>query len=279
MNNSDITNNEIVHMKKDGIEFIQFKRLKKFEDILTHCFTTRIGGVSEGECSSMNMGFNRNDKRENVEVNYKRISKALGLDYRNMVFSNQVHDNKVRRVTAEDKGKGIVRSSDIIGVDGLVTNEKQVVLVTFYADCVPLFFFDPVKKVIALSHSGWRSTIKAIGKETLREMHDLYGCSSADIIAGIGPSISKCCFEVGDEVYDEFINAFPWCHNMCIKGNEGKWHIDLQEIIKKSLIEEGLKDENISISGICTKCNNDLFFSHRGDKGKTGSLAAIMQIN
>lgn len=278
MSSVNLNNEAVIHKKSGELEYIQFRKLEKFNNVLTHCVTTRKGGVSEGECTSLNMGFNRNDKHENVLENYIRISEELKISHENMVFSNQVHDNKVRIVTKADCGKGIVRSSDIFGYDGLVTNIEEVVLVTFYADCVPIFFFDPVKKVIGLAHSGWRSTVKGIGKETLKLMNKEFGCSASDIIACIGPSISQCCFEAGEEVYDEFVGTYPWCSNLCKKTDENKWHINLQEIIKATLLDTGVKEDNISISGICTKCNKDTFFSHRGDKGKTGSLAAIMQL-
>ncbi|MCX7922965.1 MAG: peptidoglycan editing factor PgeF [Clostridia bacterium] len=278
--NKQITNNDsIIYVKNDGVEYIQFKNFKKYEGIISHCFTTRLGGVSTGECSFLNLGFNRKDLRENVEENYSRIAGALNINCSNMVFSNQVHDNKIKSVTEDDRGKGILRESDIIGYDGLITNKKEVALVTFYADCVPVFFFEPERKVIAISHSGWRGTVKEIARETVMKMVNEYGCSASKIEAAIGPSISQCCFEVGDEVYNEFIEKLNWSEKYCSKKSDGKWLINLQGIIRDTLIDAGVPEDNICVSGICTKCNNDVFFSHRGDKGKTGSLAAIMQIN
>lgn len=272
-----LSNPNITYIEKNGVEYIQFNNLNKYSDTLVHCFTTRRGGVSEGEYESLNMAFNKKDKRENVEENYRRIAKALGIDTENMVLSNQVHDNKIRIVSEIDRGKGIYRESDIIGIDGLITNNAEVALVTFYADCVPVFLFDPVKRVIALAHSGWRSTLKNISREAVIKMKNEFGCQPSDIEAAIGPSIGQCCFEVGEEVYEEFINTFPWCKTFCKKIKE-KWFIDLQSIIKTSLKSEGLEENKILIAGICTKCNNDVFFSHRGDNGKTGTLTAIMQL-
>jgi len=268
----------ITYVKRRGVEFVQFPIFKKFEDVLVHCFTTRRGGVSVGECESLNLSFNRNDSRENVMENFKRIASALDIDYRNMVLSSQVHGCRVLAVTKDDRGKGLVRSSDIFGYDGLVTDQSEVALVTFYADCVPLFFFDSKRKAIGLSHSGWRGTVKNIAAETIRVMKEAYGTDPQDIYAAIGPSIGCCCFEVGQEVHDEFINAFSWSRDYCKKDVKGKYFIDLQGIIKKSMIDEGIPEDRICISGVCTKCNNHIFFSHRGDKGRTGSLAAIMQI-
>lgn len=271
--NENITYNSI-----NGVEFIQFNNLKKYESIISHGFTTRIGGVSTGECSSLNMGFNRKDTRENVLENYRRVAEVLNIDCSNMVLSKQVHDSKIKTVDEEDRGKGIFKESDIFGYDGLMTNKRNVALVTFYADCVPLLFFDPEKKVIAESHSGWRGTLKEIAKETVIAMHKEYGCRVEDIITAIGPSIGECCFEVGKEVYEEFKAKHHDIDVFCKWLNEDKLKIDLQSFIKRTMLKQGVREENICMSGICTKCNNDIFFSHRGDNGKTGSLTAIMQL-
>lgn len=272
-----LSNPNITYIEENGVEYIRFNNLEKYSDILIHGFTTRRGGVSEGIYQSLNMAFNKKDKRENVEENYRRISDVLGIDTRNMVLSNQVHDNKIRIVDESDRGKGIYRDSDIIGIDGLMTNTQDVALVTFYADCVPVFLFDPVKKVISLVHSGWRSTLKEISKEAVLKMKEVYGCQPSDIEAAVGPSIGQCCFEVDEDVYLQFLSTFKWCGEHC-KKVEDKWFIDLPGIIKKNLLEEGLEESKIVLSEICTKCNNDVFFSHRGDKGKTGTLSAIMQL-
>lgn len=265
--------------KQGCLEFLEFGNFKKYSSIITHCFTTRNGGVSTGECSSLNLGFKRKDKAENVLENFKIISNALKIDYRNMVLSNQVHDSKIKVVGKEDRGKGIVRESDIIGYDALVTDKEEVALVTFYADCVPVFLFDPEKRVIALVHSGWRGTVKEISRETIKLMEARFGCNPERLEAVIGPSIGSCCFEVDSEVHSEFIRAIPYSENFCTEAENGKWKIDLKSIIRFSMNESGVNLNNICISNYCTKCNNDMFFSHRGEKGKTGNLAAIMQIN
>lgn len=258
---------------------IRFNSLKKYESDITHCFTTRLGGVSTDQYTSLNLGFNRNDKKENVFENYKRVAEALDIDYRNMVLSNQVHDNKVRVVDESDRGKGIIRESNIIGYDALVTNKNNVALVTFYADCVPIFFYDPEKKVIALAHSGWRGTVKEIAKETVKTMQEVYGSRTEDIETVIGPSIGSCCFEVGNEVYEEFGSRLDYGQKYCVRMNDDKCYIDLQGVIRETLINSGIREEHICRGHVCTKCNNDVFFSHRGDHGKTGVLGAILQIN
>ena len=271
--NKNITYNSI-----NGVEFVQFNNLKKYESIISHGFTTRIGGVSSGECSSLNMGFNRKDTRENVLENYRRAAAVLNIDCSNMVLSKQVHDSKIKLVNEKDRGKGIFKESDLYGYDGLMTDKRNVALVTFYADCVPLLFFDPEKKVIAGSHSGWRGTLKEIAKETINAMNKEYGCNAEDILAAIGPSIGECCFEVGKEVYDGFKAKHQDIDEYCTWLNDDKLKIDLQRFIKRTMLNQGVREENICISGICTKCNNDIFFSHRGDNGKTGSMTSIMQL-
>lgn len=270
-------NGNIILNKKEDLLYIEFKSLKKYDNILTHCFTTRLGGVSEGECSSLNLSFNRNDSKENVLENYRIIADAIGVDFNKMVLSNQIHDNKIRIVNAEDAGKGLVRESDIIGYDGLSTNIPGIPIVTFYADCVPVLFLDPVKKAITAVHSGWKSTVKNISYEALMLMKNTYNSNFNDIQAVIGPSICNDCFEVDIDVYNCFIEKFSWCKKYTDYRN-GKYYIDLQSIIRQVILDTGVPDKNIIISGVCTKCNNDVFFSFRGDDRKTGSLAAIMML-
>lgn len=271
------SNSNIILNKKEKLLYLEFTNLKKYENLLTHCFTTRLGGVSEGECSSLNLSFNRNDTRENVLYNYKIIAEAIGADFDKMILSNQVHENKIRRVELEDAGKGLVKESDIVGFDGLSTNQPGISLVTFYADCVPVLILDPVKKAITAVHSGWKGTVRNIACEALNLMKDKYGSSMEDLVIAIGPSICKDCFEVGEEVYRSFIEKFGWSGKYIEQKNH-KYYIDLQRIIKQVLTIEGVPEQNIVVSDVCTKCNNDIFYSYRGDSGKTGSLAAIMML-
>lgn len=271
------SNDGIILNKKENLLYLEFKNLRDYEDMLVHCFTTRLGGVSEGECSQLNLSFSRKDSRENVLANYRIISEAIGVDFDNIVLSNQVHDNKIKVVEFEDAGKGLVKESDIIGFDGLSTNKPGIPLVTFYADCVPVLILDPVKKAITAVHSGWRSTVKNIAGEALKLMRNQYGSAAGDLVIAIGPSICGECFEVGEEVYRAFLEKFPWSGGH-IRLKNGKYYIDLQRIIKRVLTDEGVPEQNILISDVCTRCNNDVFYSFRGDGGKTGSLAAIMML-
>jgi YfiH family protein len=268
-----------IYVNNNGVKYVQFENFLKHKDILTHCFTTRIGGVSANEYSTLNLGFNKMDNRENVLENYKRVAHCIGIEIKDMVLSNQIHDNKVRTIDESDRGKGIIRESDIIGYDGLITNIPGVAIVTFYADCVPVFFFDPNKRVISISHSGWRGTMKEIVSETVSKMNTEYGSNPEDLEVVIGPSIGKCCFEVGEDVVTEFSENLRWSRKFCDRAEKAnKWLINLQGIIEQSLMNSKVKKKKIFISNICTKCNKDVFFSHRGDAGKTGSMAGIMQL-
>ena len=269
--------NETILVTVDELKYIEFECLNEYSDMLTHCMSTRVGGVSKGGCSTLNLGFNRNDSRENVLENYQLLCEAVGIDTQSLVLTNQVHDTIIRMVDDCDKGKGFSKDSDLKGVDGLMTVTPGVTLVTFYADCVPVFLFEPGIKAAALVHSGWRGTLKSIVSEAIRAMARLTGFRAERLVAVIGPSIGNCCFEVGEDVYNLFSEKYK--DTAFYKpSKDGKWMINLQEIIKYELIREGLLDKNIHNSGICTKCRKDLFFSYRGDKGETGSLAAFMQL-
>jgi len=273
-----IKEDKILFFQKNGVKLLKFKTLEQYSDILIHCFTTRIGGVSTGECESLNLGFKRKDCRENIIENYKRVCGALDINMENMVLSDQVHDKKIKTVDESDRGKGIIKNSDIKGFDGLITNKKNVALITFYADCVPVYIFDPGKTAIGLAHSGWKGTLKEIAREMVEKMCAEYGSRPCDMKAVIGPSIGKCCFEVGDEVAEAFLAEIPWSKSFICKHNREKWKIDLKAVVKKTLMNSGVLEENMEVSSICTKCSKDTFFSYRGDEGKTGSLAAIMQL-
>lgn len=259
------------------LKYIQFECLNKYSDILIHCMSTRIGGVSTGECSTLNLGFKRKDTRSNVITNFQRICGAVGLETDSLVLTNQVHCTEVYFADAGDKGKGFSRDSDIMGVDGLYTITPGVTLTTFHADCVPIFLFEPGIKAAALLHSGWRGTLSDIAGRMAEKFRELPGYKAGRLIAVIGPSIGHCCFEVDEDVYRLFREKYN--NDALYKKTSGtKYNVDLKAIIAGQLTGKGIEKENIHDCGICTKCRNDLFFSYRGDAGKTGSMAAFMQI-
>ncbi|MEE0944803.1 MAG: peptidoglycan editing factor PgeF [Clostridia bacterium] len=250
-----------------------YYKIDSFENtgLVKHCFTTKHGGVSSGCYESLNLRMNCDDNKDNIYANYCIICNELGIDVNSLVLSKQVHKTDVIDVTSADKGNGIVFENKYQSADALVTNEKNVPLVTFFADCVPVFLLDTKKQVLALIHSGWRGTANGIAALTAEHMMKHYGSSAEDIIAAIGPSIRKCHFEVGEEVAVEFDERF-------IDRAKEKPYVDLQGCITEQLINVGVKRENITDSGICTCCRSDEFYSHRTKGGKRGTMAAIAML-
>ena len=272
--------NHIFEEKQVGeVLCLSYPLLKK-TGIVNHGFSTRIGGVSEGIFSSMNLSFSRGDDEACVRENFKRMAETIGVEPNSLVFAAQTHTTNVRKVTAEDKGKGIVYPLDYQDVDGLITNESGICLTTFYADCVPLFFIDPVHKAIGLSHSGWRGTVGKMGQETLRRMREEYGTDAKDVIAAVGPSICQDCYEVSEDVIEKFKEAFDeiyWGELFYQKENN-KYQLNLWKANEIILLEAGVPKENIAVTNVCTNCNSDVLFSHRATKGQRGSLAAFMAL-
>lgn len=264
-------------IKNGDLVYITFPKLSAIDGV-HHIFSTRKGGVSTGDCSTMNLSFNRGEPRENVLKNYRILCGAANIDTDNLVLSHQTHTDNVVCVTKEDCGKGITKPS-FSDVDGLITNQSGVALVTQYADCTPLLFCDPVKRVIATSHAGWRGTVKLIGKVTVEKMISVYGCNPKDIIAGIGPCIGKCCYEADEPVYNEFIkHSFLELDKIMFPKSDGKYMLDLVEANRQILVHSGINNGNIDCSDICTCCNADELHSHRATKGKRGNLAAIIEL-
>ena len=243
-----------------------------------HGFSTRLGGVSGGIFSSMNLSFTRGDDPAAVQENFRRFCAAIGVRAEDTVISAQTHNTVIYNATAADRGRGILFERGYEDVDGLVTDEPDVVLCTQYADCVPLFFADPVKRVVATAHSGWKGTVAQIGREMILRMAKDYGCRPEDIRAAIGPSIGHCCFEVDTPVYDAFsgLEVFdPGCYTAkpC-----DKFHIDLWEVNRRILTAAGVRPENISVTDVCTRCHPDVLWSHRATGGERGSLAGFIAI-
>lgn len=247
--------------------------------IAIHAFTTRLGGVSEGIFSSFNLGLNRGDRREAVEENYRRLSQALGVSYGSFVCSDQTHTTNVVRVGRADAGSGIVKGRKFTDVDGMVTNEPGVTLITYFADCVPLYFVDPAHCAIGLSHSGWRGTAGRMGQATLEKMKQEFGTDPADVICAVGPSICRDCYEIGEDVAEVFRKEFaPWQQEILSGQGNGKYRLDLWRANEIVLLEAGVKRENLEVTQVCTCCNPKLLFSHRASGGKRGNLAAALAL-
>lgn len=266
--------------ESNGVYYFQFPLLEK-SGIVMHGFSTKIGGVSKGVYAQMNLGVSRGDDPEAVLENYRRIANVLHMPWERMVLSHQTHTTNIRVVTEKDAGAGLVKKRDYENVDGLITNIPNLPLVTFYADCVPLYFVDPVHRAIGLSHSGWRGTVKRMGQCTVEAMKAEYHSRPEDILACIGPSICSECYEVGEEVAQEFEKAFlPAQNEQILKQKpDGKYLLNLWKANEIILLEAGIKKEHLAITDVCTKCNPDLLYSHRVMGNQRGNLAAFLCLN
>lgn len=245
---------------------------------VVHGFSTRAGGVSTGVWASMNLGTTRGDQPENVRENYRRFCLAVGADPSSIVMSNQVHGNDVRVVTWADR-KHDLYAPEGYDTDGLVTDIPGVALTIFSADCIPILFYDPVRKVIAAAHAGWAGTAKGIAARTVEKMTDIYGCDPAHILAAIGPGISKCCFETHADVPNAMTgamgaSALPYIA-MC---SGGTYKVDLKGLNSMLLQKAGLLVEHISADSDCTLCNPGKYWSYRAHGDDRGSMAAMIQM-
>lgn len=304
-----------VAKKQDEVVYFEFQKLGALPGV-RHLFSSRIGGVSKDEFSSMNLSFTRGDSREAVEENYRRIAKIMHCSPEDMVATYQTHTDQIRIVTREDRGHGVTREKTFFDIDGLLTQEPGVCLVAYFADCVPLFFADPVKKVVGISHSGWKGTLQGIGAKTVQKMVDYYGCEVKNIYAAIGPSICQSCYEVSEDLLVEFAQHFwpvyqreGWKFEVPIsaaqifaaqisaapissvpipegdkepalfwnKGN-GKYQLNLWEANRLVLLKAGILPENLEMTNLCTCCNPELLFSHRATGGKRGNLCGFISV-
>ena len=272
---------EILYLSKEEGR-IPMLRYPLFDnlDMVTHGFTTREGGVSEGIYAALNLSYQRGDNKDAVDENFRRVAKALGARVEDFVFSDQTHTANVRKVTRQDCGKGILRERDYHDVDGLVTDEPGIVLSTFYADCVPLFFVDPMHHAIGLCHSGWRGTVGRIGAKTIGMMSMEYRSRPEDIFCAIGPSICQQCYEVGTDVAERFFQEFPeGGRELCYPTVLGKYQLNLWKANEIVLRGAGILPEHLAVTNICTCCNANLLFSHRASKGRRGNLGAFLKLN
>ena len=276
--NNDPMNHITVH-ECGGVVCLTFPILEQLPGIV-HGFSTRLGGVSQGDVGTMNLSFSRESSRQNVEENYRRLAKAIGYEPERLVCSRQTHTTNVRVVTEEDCGIGFCRSGEYDNIDGLVTNVPGIPLMTFYADCVPLLLADPVHRAIGCAHSGWRGTAANMGKAALEVMKREYGTEAKDVITAIGPSICQDCYEVSEDVIDQFREVYHrkiWPDLFYEKQN-GKFQLNLWEACRQNFLMAGVLPEHISLPDLCTCCNPKFLFSHRASRGNRGNLAAVVML-
>ena len=265
------------HTNSKGVmPLFHFDLLEK-TGIVEHCFTTKQGGVSQGIFAELNLSFTRGDVKEHVQENYKRLAEALGVTPNAFVCTDQTHTTNVIKVGKAECGIGVTRPKPYTDIDGLITNEAGVVLSTFFADCVPLYFVDPVNKAIGMSHSGWRGTVGRMGAKTIEAMNKEYGSKAQDLVAAVGPSICQSCYEISRDVAEQFMEEFKGHETEILidKGND-KFQLDLWKCNEIVLLEAGVRPENLAVTDVCTCCNSKLLFSHRATNGKRGNLGAFM---
>ena len=262
----DLSNENILHIKKEGIQYLQFKKLLNYPEIK---YAYVIG---------LDKDFNIN-KNEEAKNNYKKLCDELNLDYNNIVRTKQNHTDNIQ-IIKEKINKDKPDFNMYEDTDGLITDKKSIVLATVNADCILLVFYDPVEKVIANVHSGWRGTLKRISEKTINKMVKEYGCNPENIICCMSPSIGKDHFEVDEDVYKLFFDEFKnllHLENIFEQKND-KWHIDTIQINREILKDLGLKEENIIDSGICSVCSKDLIHSYRAHGKSAGRATQIVSI-
>lgn len=277
-----------------GVEYLTFPSLEE-TGIVKHLFTTRVGGVSEGCFSTMNLSFQRGDNPEYVLENFKRIGEILGVSPYQMVASKQTHTTNIRLVTGQDCGKGVVHPADYEEIDGLITKQCGIALVTSYADCVPLYFVDVKNRAIGLAHSGWRGTIQRMGAEMVAAMGREFGTRPEDLYTAIGPSICQECYEVSEDVAVPFLKlekeSEEALRELAEKGiscgsgrivksgrETGKYQLDLWLANALLLCRAGIRPERIAVTDICTCHNPEYLFSHRASAGKRGNMCAFLML-
>jgi YfiH family protein len=258
-----------------GLDLLQFPHLAAGENLL-HGITTRKGGLSKGPFSSLNLGLNTGDSPDDVMQNRKEVLSALGWKPESLVSPVQIHGTRVATVTQSSRGKGWGDSDlGFGGADGMITREAGLLLMIKVADCLPVFFFDPFEKAIGLIHAGWRGAANGIVTKAIEAMVASFQCKPEHTMAGIGPGIGPCCFIVGDDVREAFGNQ-SGADAFSRTDADSRFHFDLKETILRELLSCGLREENIGTAEECTCCKEELFYSHRRDRGTTGRMAALI---
>ena len=277
------------------VKWVTFPELDAYPE-LVHAFTTRHGGVSTGEKTSLNFGKGPDETWDNILENYRILAAALNeeagkaglVNREHMVRTDQTHTANVLTVTEEHLSMGILREREYTNIDGLITNKRGITLITSHADCNALFFYDPKQQAIGLAHSGWKGTLQEIGAQIIRQMSTEFDTQPEDLIVGIGPALCQTCFEVDEDVAQKFYQKNPAWKTMAFQREIGicsetgeerrKHYIDLKSVVRETLMRSGVKPENIHDMGLCSKCRPDLFYSYRGQKGKNGNMVSVMML-
>lgn len=258
-----------------GLPFFSFNLFSKGKEVF-QAITTRIGGVSPPPFDSLNLDVNGGDSPENVMENYQLLSNALGFELDTLVTCKQVHGDRVIEVRREDRMNcSFLHCRE--EADAMVTRDPGLFLMVRIADCIPVMFFDPCKKVVGIAHIGWRGALKKIAMKTGKFLIDKYNSDPATILTGIGPCIAPCCYEVDKKVGSLFRKSFSYGDTL-IEKRGGRSFLNLWEANRRQLMETGIREENIELANLCTSCHSHIFFSHRKEKGRTGRFCALIGI-
>lgn len=267
----------MTQLQHNGVTFLAADGFRAAGGV-AHGFSTRIGGISEGIFASLNLGTARGDDPERVRENYRLFCAAIGTDVNRLVTTSQVHGNVIRTAAASDIKTDLFRPNNY-ECDGLITDQPGLALTIYSADCIPVLLYDPVRRVIAAVHAGWRGTAQDIAGKAVRKMHQDYNCQPENILAAIGPGISQCCFETHADVPDAMTDALGDLvkpHILCLKN--GKYKVDLKGINATLLTRAGVTADHIEVSAHCTACLHETYWSHRVTQGQRGSQAAMIQL-
>lgn len=278
----DLSNKNVIHIKKDGIEYLQFRKLLEYGNMINHAYSLGLNTNYRTGRKSLDNPL-QDEEYQKAMIDYKNLCTAINTEYKNLMKPNQAHTNNivsVKRKINIDKPDFNIEEYTL--TDGAITNKKNIILSTTNADCIILLFFDPVKKVISNVHSGWKGTLNRISEKAVKKMKEEYNCNPKDIICCICPSIRQCHFEVRKDVQEPYYNEFKDFDNIDkiitpVVGDE-KWYIDTVEINKQILKRQGLKEENIIDSELCSVCNSDLIHSYRVEKKGFGIGTAIIEL-
>ena len=253
--------------EKNGLFYYRFHSLAAYGEIV-HGVFTRLGGISRSPYHWLNVGKSVGDDQKAVDANHDLICRTLGIHRGDIATAYQVHSANVAVVGPDDRDRVALQT------DALVTNSPGVFLMLRFADCVPIAFYDPVQRAIGLAHAGWKGTLGKAAQKTVEAMMKACGSRPADLIACIGPSIGPCCYQVDGNVAKSVNGVFPQQPQLLYQQGDGSRHFDLWEANRLQLAALGV--HQIEVSGLCTACHNDEFFSHRADNGRTGRFAVVM---
>lgn len=264
------------HLSEDGLLWYDFPIFDPFRGRFRAVFSSRSGGCSQGGCASLNLGLHRGDAPEHLAENYRRFCRATGLPLEKLVLSAQTHTTNLLQVDSSFAGMGLARPLSYQDIDGLLTQEPGLPLVTFYADCTPLLFYAADRHIAAAAHAGWRGTVADMAGTVVRRLQSL-GAAPEHIYAAIGPSAGPCCYQVDEKTAAHFRAIAP----ECIKADpreQGKFLADLWLANRLLLQRAGLPEQNIATAGLCTICHPETFFSHRVQGDARGALAAMVML-